>query len=163
MGNHMTLAESFIQCCLEKNWKVSFAESCTGGALAAAVTAVPGASEVFLGSVVSYSNFAKTRSLGVSEALLGKHSAVSEPVAKAMLEGVLSLWHTDLVVATTGFAGPSGGTVDTPVGTVFIAMGGKQLPTEVVKVFFEGERQEIIQQTVEYCLEALMRRINCKG
>ncbi|HNY66698.1 MAG TPA: nicotinamide-nucleotide amidohydrolase family protein [Deltaproteobacteria bacterium] len=101
------------------------AESCTGGLIAHLMTQLPGSSDYFLGSVVSYSNDIKTRVLGVSEELIIRHGAVSREVALAMLEGVLALTGADVGLATTGIAGPSGGTAAKPVGTVWIAAGGR--------------------------------------
>lgn len=154
----MKIEEALYQCCLAKKLQLGFAESCTGGALAAAMTSIAGISDVFLGSVVAYSNLAKKRSLSVSEALLEKNGPVSEPVAKSMMEGVLTLWNCDLALSTTGIAGPSGGTKDTPVGTVFVAIGGKNLSARVERLMFKGGREAIVQQTVVYCLQMLLQQ-----
>ena len=105
-----------------KQKTVSTAESCTGGEIAHLITSIPGSSEYFRGSVVAYSNSVKTGILGVAEALLEKHGAVSEEVVRAMAAGGLKLFGTDYCIATSGIAGPGGATETKPVGTVWIAV-----------------------------------------
>lgn len=107
-----------------KGETLSTAESCTAGRIAAAITALPGSSVYFKGSVVSYCNEIKNKLLGVPIELLDAKGAVSQEVVCAMLEGVLRIMDTDYAIAITGFAGPSGG-VEAPVGTIWIAVGGK--------------------------------------
>lgn len=101
---------------------IATAESCTGGSLAAAITSVPGCSSVMLGGVVAYHNSVKAQVLGVGEELLAEHGAVSEPVVRCMALGVSTLTDADCAVATSGIAGPGGGTADKPVGTVWVAL-----------------------------------------
>ena len=101
---------------------IATAESCTGGSLAAAITSVPGCSSVMLGGVVAYHNSVKAQVLGVGEELLAEHGAVSEPVVRCMALGVSALTDADCAVATSGIAGPGGGTADKPVGTVWVAL-----------------------------------------
>jgi len=100
---------------------VSLAESCSGGLMAHLITAVPGASEVFKGSLVAYSNEIKNRVLGVNKADLDQYGAVSRQVVEQMAKGAVGVFKTDFSVATSGIAGPSGGSKDKPVGTVWIA------------------------------------------
>ncbi|HPC47692.1 MAG TPA: nicotinamide-nucleotide amidohydrolase family protein [Deltaproteobacteria bacterium] len=109
----------------ERGLTCAAAESCTGGLVGHLITQVPGSSEYFLGSVVSYSNEVKTSVLGVGRALLEEHGAVSEAVARAMLQGVLRLTGAVVGVAVTGIAGPDGKTPDKPVGTVWICAGSR--------------------------------------
>ena len=106
----------------ERGLRVAVAESCTGGLVASRLTDVPGASAWFLGGVVAYSNASKQALLGVPEALLEKHGAVSEPVARAMAEGVRARFGADIGVATTGISGPDGGSAEKPVGLVHLAL-----------------------------------------
>lgn len=104
---------------------ISVAESCTGGYLAHLITSVPGSSDYFTGSIVAYANDVKIRELGVSTDTLAKYGAVSEPTIKQMAEGVRRKFNTDIGVATSGIAGPAGGTPEKPVGTVWIAYADK--------------------------------------
>jgi nicotinamide-nucleotide amidase len=117
-----TLAAVAVRLLRERERSVATAESCTGGLVAQRFTGVPGASEVFLGGVVAYADAAKRELLGVPDALLAEHGAVSAPVACAMAEGVRERFGADLAVATTGIAGPTGGTPDNPVGLAFLAL-----------------------------------------
>lgn len=105
----------------ERGFTLSTAESCTGGGVAAAVTSVPGSSEIFKGGVVAYANEIKRDVLFVSEESLLTHGAVSEEVVRQMVAGVASLMHTECGIATSGVAGPGGGTPEKPVGTVWTA------------------------------------------
>lgn len=105
----------------ERGFTLSTAESCTGGGVAAAVTSVPGSSEIFKGGVVAYANEIKRDVLFVSEESLLTYGAVSEEVVRQMVAGVASLMHTECAIATSGVAGPGGGTPEKPVGTVWTA------------------------------------------
>jgi len=116
------LAARVIGALGEAGKTLATAESCTGGGIGALITAVSGASAVFLGGIISYSNEVKTRRLGVPEPMLQEHGAVSEPVARAMAQGAREAVGADLSIAVTGIAGPDGGTPDKPVGTVHIAV-----------------------------------------
>ena len=110
---------------MEKRNTLSTAESCTGGYLAHMITSVPGASDYFQGSVVAYSNEAKRVFLGVSEESLSQFGAVSEQVAKEMARGAQQRFNTSFAIAISGIAGPDGGTIEKPVGTVWIALASK--------------------------------------
>lgn len=146
--------------CLAHKMTIGVAESCTGGAFAARITEVAGASLYFMGSIVSYTNLIKTRVLGVPEILLERYGAVSVPVVLEMLSGALSKLSCDVAVAITGIAGPNGSTRDTPVGTIFIAIGGKNLNPEVIELHLEGDRVAIIQQTVDQALKQLILKLS---
>jgi nicotinamide-nucleotide amidase len=119
-----TLEAVVVRALTERRQTVATAESCTGGLLAHRLTNVPGASAVFWGGAVSYANQAKESLLGVPAALLAEHGAVSEPVVRAMAEGIRQRAGSDYAVAVTGIAGPSGGSEAKPVGTVFIGLAG---------------------------------------
>lgn len=128
------------------------AESCTGGGIGAALTAVPGSSEVYKGGVISYTNWVKNNLLGVDEALLNREGAVSAPVAKAMAESVRKKLDADIAVSVTGLAGPGGDGYGNPVGTVYI--GYSDCNKTVVKEFlFSGKREDVRSAAIR---EALM-------
>lgn len=114
-------AETALALCRAAGLRVATAESCTGGLIAAALTEVPGSSDVFERGFVTYSNEAKRELLGVSADLLRRHGAVSREVADAMALGALARSHADIAVAVTGVAGPGGGTAEKPVGLVHLA------------------------------------------
>ncbi len=135
---------------------LALAESCTGGRIAAALTAIPGASTYFLGSLVVYSNAMKTQFLGVSEKLLQEKGAVSQEVVLAMLEGLFKTTKADVGAAVTGIAGPTGGTKEKPVGTVWIAVASRGKTPVIQKVQVqENEREAILDRTVRFLLQAL--------
>ncbi|VTR93944.1 CinA-like protein OS=Singulisphaera acidiphila (strain ATCC BAA-1392 / DSM 18658 / VKM B-2454 / MOB10) GN=Sinac_1552 PE=3 SV=1: MoCF_biosynth: CinA [Gemmata massiliana] len=138
----------------EKRKTLATAESITGGLVAHRVCLVSGASDYFRGGVVSYTDEVKARELGVPPALLEQYGAVSEPVARAMAEGVRAKFGTDLGVSTTGFAGPGGGTEENPVGTAFVGLahaGG----CEIVRWGWLGTRYEIMSRTAKLALNAV--------
>jgi len=137
---------------------LALAESCTGGLVSERLTRVPGSSDYFLGGAVTYSNDLKTRMVGVPPALIDKHGAVSEPVARAMAEGVRQLLASDWGIGITGVAGPGGGSEEKPVGTVHIALAGPQ-DTDHRKVRFPGDRERIRWFASQLSLEMLRRRL----
>lgn len=136
------------------------AESCTGGDLASRVTNVSGASSVFGQGFVTYANTAKTQHLGVAPALFEQHGAVSEPVAIAMAEGALRASGADHALSCTGIAGPTGGSEEKPVGTVFIGLASKNESTVVRKLFFPGARDRFKMLVTQSALEMLRRRLS---
>ncbi len=121
------LVQTVIQTLLKSRQTLSFAESCTGGMLSARMAEVSGVSAIYMGSVVSYSNEAKVEILGVGLSSLQSQGAVSQIVAQEMAQGVRHRFHTDWGVSITGIAGPTGGSVEKPVGTVWIAVSGLSL------------------------------------
>ena len=136
---------------------VATAESCTGGLLAATLTATPGSSEMFERGFVTYSNSAKSEMLGVPYWLIERHGAVSEDVARAMAGGALTHSHASLAVAVTGIAGPDGGTPEKPVGLVYFAAGRRDEPMRSECVLFgDLGRAEIRRRSVERALSLLL-------
>lgn len=131
------------------------AESCTGGLLASTLTDSPGSSEWFAGSVVAYSNAVKSNLLGVDTALIEQHGAVSEPVVLAMAEGVTKTIGADVSVAISGIAGPSGGTPDKPVGTVWMAWSWSS-GSRARLYNFAGDRASVKEQSVMTAINGLL-------
>lgn len=146
--------KKIIQAATKKGITITTAESCTGGMVAAALTSGSGASVVFETGFVTYANSAKTKLLGVPEALIKKHGAVSKEIAKAMAEGARRKSGATIAVSITGIAGPSGGSAKKPVGTVFIAVAAPQ-KTSVKKYRFSGTRAQIRKQATEKALDLL--------
>jgi nicotinamide-nucleotide amidase len=136
--------------------RLATAESCTGGLIAAACTAVAGSSDWFERGFVTYSNAAKTEAIGVDAALIAAHGAVSEEVALAMAQGALAHSRADLAVAVTGIAGPGGATPGKPVGTVWVALARRGAPAQADLLQLQGDRAAIRAQTVEYALQRLL-------
>jgi nicotinamide-nucleotide amidase len=135
--------------------RLATAESCTGGLVAAACTAVAGSSDWFDGGVVSYSNAAKTAWLGVEQALLVAHGAVSQPVAEAMVAGLLAQGRAEWGVAVTGIAGPGGAVPGKPVGTVWLAWGSREA-IHSERLQLQGDRSAVRAQTVTHALQRLI-------
>jgi nicotinamide-nucleotide amidase len=135
------------------------AESCTGGLLANRITDVPGASAVFLEGFVTYSNASKVSLLGVSSDLIAHHGAVSEPVVRAMAEGALRVSGASFAIATTGIAGPGGGSPEKPVGTVWIALASQQGVAETWVERFPSDRITFKRMTTQSALDRLRRRL----
>ena len=139
--------------------RLATAESCTGGMIAAACTAIAGSSDWFERGFVSYSNEAKTELLGVAPALIQAHGAVSAEVACAMAEGALLRSHAELAVAVTGIAGPGGGSPDKPVGTVWLAVARAGQPAQAELLRLHGDRAAIRARTVERALRRLQATV----
>ena len=135
---------------------ISFAESCTGGMLSAAVTEFSGVSDIYVGSVISYANEVKVDLLKVRRESLIDEGAVSANVARQMAQGVRQQLKTDCSVAITGIAGPTGGSKDKPVGTVWFAVCGPNFEASEKKLF-TGSRREIQNQAVQYAGSFLLR------
>jgi nicotinamide-nucleotide amidase len=131
--------------------------SCTGGLIAAALTEIPGVSEIFLGGFVTYANEAKTRDLAVSEDLLKKHGAVSAEVARAMAEGACARTGAEVAVSATGIAGPGGAAPDKPVGLVHMAAARKTGATLHERHVFPGDRRQIRLAAAEAALALALR------
>jgi PncC family amidohydrolase len=152
------LAKRLGSLCLEKKLTLSVAESCTGGMIGAAITAVPGSSAYFSGGIISYSNDVKRMVLGVPKPVLEKKGAVSAETVKAMVKGVRRLCKTDCGIAVSGIAGPDGGTKQKPVGLVYVGIGlGKKVRS--FKYYFRGTRQEIRSLTVSVALQRMIEEV----
>lgn len=137
---------------------ISTAESCTGGMIASLLTSVPGSSEYFLGSVVSYANSVKNAVLGVSESIIAGHGAVSGECVAEMAQGVRKLTGSDFSIATSGIAGPGGGSTDKPVGLVWIGVSS-QKGTETFRMQFKGDRKRNIERFAANALNILRKKI----
>ncbi len=140
--------------------KLAVAESCTGGFVAHRITNVPGASKIFLAGYVTYANEAKTEALGVDAALIAQNGAVSEPVARAMAEGALEKSGADFALATTGIAGPDGGTAEKPVGTVFVALAMRGGASVVQRHKFPTDRETFKHLVAQTALDLLLRQLD---
>ena len=157
-------AKALAQLLLAKGWKLSLAESCTGGLVCATLTELSGSSEWFERGYITYSNKAKTECLGVRADLIESYGAVSEKVAEAMAQGAQRNAGASVGVSITGIAGPTGGSTEKPVGTVCFGWtipntAGEPVTTCQTKLF-SGDRQAIRQQANEYVLASLVLLIN---
>jgi len=151
MQNEQQLAAHLGQLLLARGQRVTTAESCTGGGVASAITAIAGSSAWFDLSVVTYSNEAKQRLLGVPPALLQAHGAVSEPVAAAMAEGARVLAASDWALSVTGIAGPGGATPGKPVGMVCFGLA-RAGSVQTTVCYFDGDRDAVRRQAVCHVL-----------
>lgn len=140
------------------NRTLATAESCTGGGIGAAITAVPGSSNVYKGGIISYTNDVKISQLHVDPLLISREGAVSAAVAEAMATGVRNALCTDIAVSTTGLAGPGGDDYGNPVGTVFIGYADAQHVFSE-KFLFCGDRDEVRQQAASAALQIILREI----
>ncbi len=143
----------------QKKLMLVSAESCTGGMIGAVMTDRPGSSAFYAGGFITYSNDLKTRLLDVPEPMLAQYGAVSAAVAQAMAQGALDKTNADIAISVTGIAGPDGGSVDKPVGLVYIGYGLKGRPINVSKYNFEGDRGAIRRQTVAAALDHILKTI----
>ncbi|NQW02118.1 MAG: CinA family protein [Rhodospirillales bacterium] len=141
-------AERVLAQCRRAGLKIATAESCTGGLIAASLTAIAGSSDVVDRGFVTYTNEAKQQMLGVPAPLFGTVGAVSEEVARAMAEGAIRNSDSDLSVSVTGVAGPGGGSADKPVGLVHMAVARKGKPTRHQRHLFTGDRTAVRTATV---------------
>ena len=158
MKNIHNIVEKIIQNLTEQNQTITFAESCTGGRIAVAFTAISGASNVLNGSCVTYSNEIKHKWLGVENDILEEFGAVSEECVIQMLDGIQKMAQSDYAIAVSGIAGPTGGTEFKPVGTVYI---GLLTPTskEIFHCHFKGSRVEVQEQSTSFAIEKLAKTL----
>jgi nicotinamide-nucleotide amidase len=152
------LKEVVFQHCRDLGFSLALAESCTGGAVSAALTSIAGSSEVVIGGVVAYSNQVKQEQLSVSDSVLREHGAVSEACAQAMATGVRQALRSDWGISITGIAGPGGGSVAKPVGTVCFAWANEQ-GVESQRMRFKGDRNRVQNTACIYALFGLYKRL----
>lgn len=144
----------------QNGFKIAAAESCTGGLVAATLTAIAGSSDVFERGWVTYSNQAKSESLGVPPELIADKGAVSLEVAEAMAKGALRRSQADVAISITGIAGPGGGSAEKPVGLVFIGLARKDGWSQVERCEFSGDRDDVRAQSVTRALAHLATAID---
>ena len=137
-------------------WRMATAESCTAGGIAEAITSVPGSSAWFVGGIIAYNNHIKQHLLGIESEMISKHGAVSEMTARKMAHGVLMRVRAEVSVAVTGIAGPSGGSPDKPVGTVWLAWSCHGDDTIAQLCHFKGNRHQVRNQTTVQALRGLL-------
>lgn len=158
--NALNIAKELASVLAPQGWKIALAESCTGGLVCATLTELAGSSDWFERGYITYSNQAKTESLGVPADLINSYGAVSEPVAKAMAEGAIANAKVKAAIAITGIAGPAGGSAEKPVGTVCfgwsIQNGLGAIETTCATKVFQGDRQAVRLQATSYALTELL-------
>ncbi len=152
-------AERLVSLLRERSLFLAAAESCTGGWFAKRIVDAAGASAVFLGGVVSYTNEIKEKLLGVKKSTLDAHTAVSAPVAAEMARGVRERFGADIGISVTGLAGPGGGSEEIPVGRVFVGIATKET-TEVLTLTLPGTRNDVRCAATEEMLAALINRLS---
>ena len=154
----MLLLNNLQQLCIEKGVSIAVAESCTAGLIASKLTTLPGSSSYFNGGVVAYQNEIKTKILGVSQSIIDEKTEVSVEVVNQMAKSVLEKFDANFAIATTGYAGPAGGTNKNPIGTVFIAIASV-VGVVVSRFVFLGDRQSVVNQASESALSLLYTEI----
>ena len=155
INNPFELAQYVGTLLSRKKLKLVTIESCTGGSLAKQITDVPGASEWFDCGLITYSNESKTELAGVQDELIRQQGAVSQKVALAMAKGAINVTGSDIALSTTGIAGPNGGSLEKPVGTVCFGFATQTGIFSTDKRLFAGNRTEIREQSVLYSLQCL--------
>ena len=154
----MSLLNNLQQLCIEKGVSIAVAESCTAGLIASKLTTLPGSSSYFNGGVVAYQNEIKTKILGVRQSIIDEKTEVSVEVVNQMAKSVLEKFDANFAIATTGYAGPAGGTNKNPIGTVFIAIASV-VGVVVSRFVFLGDRQSVVNQASESALSLLYNEI----
>jgi nicotinamide-nucleotide amidase len=151
----LTLAQSVLDACRARGWHVATAESCTGGLVAGALTAIAGSSDVVERGFVAYSNEAKLEMLGVSPVTIAAHGAVSAETAAAMAQGAVARAPVDLAISVTCVAGPDGGSAAKPVGLVIFGLARRDGPTRTERRVFDGDRSAVRQAALQTALGLL--------
>jgi nicotinamide-nucleotide amidase len=152
------LAQALGRAALARRVRIAAAESCTGGLIAGAITAIAGSSDWFECGFVTYSNEAKIRDLGVARQSIERFGAVSEQVARVMAEGARRVARVDWAVSVTGIAGPAGGTPEKPVGTVCFGWSGPA-GTETLRTLISGDRTGVREESIRIALQGLLDRL----
>jgi nicotinamide-nucleotide amidase len=152
-------AESLLAACRAKGVRLAMAESCTGGLIAAALTAIAGSSDVVDRGFVTYTNESKHELLGVPMEMIAQHGVVSQDVARAMADGALARSRATVAVAVTGVTGPGGGTAAKPVGLVCFGLAQKDQPTASSHLLFPGDRSAVRAATVEHAFALIRARL----
>lgn len=160
MKNLNKTIERLIEVISIKNQTVSFAESCTGGRIATAFTAVSGSSAILHGSCVTYANEIKEQWLGVPRQVLIDHGAVSKECVNHMLIGMQKMANSDYTLAVSGIAGPTGGTPTKPVGTVYIGLLTPEKKSIIHHCHFKGDRHQVQEQATHFAIELLEKNVN---
>jgi nicotinamide-nucleotide amidase len=151
----LTLAQSVLDACRARGWHVATAESCTGGLVAGALTAIAGSSDVVERGFVTYSNEAKSELLGVPPDIISAHGAVSAETAAAMAQGAVARAPVDLAISVIGVAGPGGATPTKPVGLVLFGLARRNGTCRTVRRIFDGDRSAVRQAAVQVALSLL--------
>ena len=152
----LTLAQSVLDACRARGWHVATAESCTGGLVAGALTAIAGSSDVVERGFVTYSNEAKSELLGVPPETIAAHGAVSSETAAAMAKGAVARAPVDLAISVAGVAGPGGGSATKPVGLVIFGLARRNGPCRTERHVFDGDRSAVRQGALQAALELLV-------
>jgi nicotinamide-nucleotide amidase len=153
----LSLAQSVLDACRVRNWRLATAEACTGGLVAGALTAIAGSSDIVERAFVTYSNEAKSELLGVPPETIAMHGAVSAETAMAMAQGALARAPVDLVVSVTGIAGPGGATPTKPIGLVLFGLARRDGECRTERRVFPGDREAVRQAALEVALRLLDR------
>jgi nicotinamide-nucleotide amidase len=162
MKNYKNIVKEIIKELSAMEHTITFAESCTGGRIASAFTAVSGASSVLNGSCVTYSNEIKHLWLGVSQEVLENFGAVSQECVSQMLDGIQKMAQSDYAIAVSGIAGPTGGTEFKPVGTVYIGILTPE-HKQIHLCHFKGDREEVQEQAVQFSIKKIADCLNITG
>ena len=152
----LTLAQSVLDACRARGWHIAIAESCTGGLVAGALTAIAGSSDVVERGFVAYSNEAKSELLGVSFETIAAHGSVSAETARVMAQGAVGRAPVDLAISVTGIAGPGGATPTKPVGLVFFGLARREGTYRTERHVFPGDRSAVRQAALEAALKLLV-------
>lgn len=159
MSSFTALINEIAHLLKKNNWQLVTAESCTGGLIASYLTEIPGSSLWFERGFVTYSNLAKQQMLGVSEKLISDYGAVSEEVASAMATGALLYSKGHFALSVTGIAGPDGGSIEKPVGTVCFGWAAHGIAPQTIKKQFTGNRQDVRLASCQLALEGVLSYI----